>query len=276
MAIALDQALKNFSDITPDYRMFAESKDKCRTCSIYNHYCQVVQSEGNASNPTFMFIGEAPGSDEVTHSKPFIGRAGQRLRHELRKYPSVFNKKTTILTNTICCRPPNNKFPNKDGEYSLFKKGKTRPVSHTKVVLACTDQWLKKEIEILSPKVIITLGAQALYYVREQRGISDLHGNWFFMPKYRAWTYATYHPSYVLRCANDSLKKHVVTEFEKDIRILAETWSEIISSDRRMQMSEVEWKHVKAVETCASFGILKDQAIEVDDDLSFFDLSIKA
>lgn len=199
LPILLEQ---NFTSITDDYERFAREKDGCRQCSVYGHYKQVVQSEGNAENPTVMIVGEAPGREEAEKGRPFIGKAGKRLRKSLYRHKDILNSKTTILSNTMACRPLNNKFPQTD-EPSLCKK-----------------TWLEREIEILKPDIMVLLGNQALNQVRGVTGITKHRGEWEYIDQYDLTTFATYHPSYVMRCEN-GMNKDVGTDFEKDIDKLA-------------------------------------------------------
>lgn len=229
---------RNFSSMSEEYSKFAVQKDLCRSCSIYNEYKQNSQSEGNASNPTFMFIGEAYGKDEQEEVRPFIGRAGQRLRNELRKY-KIFNKNSCILSNVLGCRPKDNKFP------SLYEKHilKYSPSTGKDVVEFCSRQWLFQEISILKPKVIVTLGAVPLQYVRQEKGITEHRGSWKFLDRFQCWSLATYHPSYVLRCENDDSKSHIVLDFERDIKTVSEEWANLVSNDQRMQVPSHEWNN---------------------------------
>lgn len=248
---------RNFTNITHEYDKFARSKDACRKCSLYDCYKQVGQSEGNAKNPIFMLVGEALGADEVEQVRPFIGRAGQRLRQELRKYPKTFSRETSIITNVLACRPKNNVFPRdsegpyyiKDGE----RQGKS--VGGREIVNFCATSWLRKEIALLQPKVIITLGSKALDYVRGDSGIGAHRGNWKFLGAYRAWSLATYHPSYVLRCQNDDDKFFVVEDFENDIKKIAQSWMQVVHGDPRMQMSPEEWQRERSLNIAAEKGL---------------------
>lgn len=217
---------RNYSSISDDYKKFATEKSQCQACSLFSHYSQVCQSEGNASNPTFVFVGESPGSEEVSNVRPLIGRSGQILRAELRKYPKVFTKQNTLLTNVLQCRPPNSVFPEGNGMWTT-KPGNAVCVHKdaSSVVNHCVNKWLKKELGILKPKIIVTLGKQALRYVRgENIGITEYRGSWKFLAQYNAWCFATYHPSYVLRCQDDANKQYVKNEFEQDFQKLATSW----------------------------------------------------
>ena len=216
----------NFKAISVEYLTLAEEKDKCQACKIYNHYKCVVPSEGNAKNPTFMFVGESPGRVEVDERRPFIGPAGQLLREYLRQFG--FNKKNTILTNVIPCRPENNKFP-----------------TDVTIVNDCVFRWLYKEIEILRPKFIITCGSPALKAIRRSQGVSMSvganRGRWDFVNRFRAFTLATWHPSYVLRCQNDENKQTVLIEFKNDLEKVSKEWL-YLYSDKRLYMSLKEQK----------------------------------
>ncbi len=235
-----DVISRNFPIISDEYEKFALKKDKCRKCEMYAHYKQVGMSEGNAKDPTFMFIGESLGKDEVAQNRPFIGLAGQRLRSELRKYPDVFKRDTMLVSNVLPCRPLNNKFPGSDKSY---------------IVTNCVDLWLKKEIALLRPKVIVALGAQALKFVRGDWGITANRGEWKFLPEYRAWSLATFHPSYVIRNQNSG-DQHIVDFFEQDIKNIATTWYTVVGSDERMTMSDEEWAREKAFNTSVDMGLI--------------------
>ena len=193
---------RNFSLCSSEYKQFALQKDGCKACSIYDHYKQIIQSEGNAKDPLIMIIGEAPGRDEVEQVRPFIGQAGQLLRETLKKHRDIFNKHTTFITNVIACRPLDNKFPTS-----------TEPQ-------LCCDSWLFKEIAMLKPRVIVCLGNTPLKYVMQETGITKQRGKWKQMDRYNARAFATFHPSYVMR-AQRSKDQSTVDTFEKDFADLA-------------------------------------------------------
>ena len=247
---------RNFPIITPEYEAFAMSKDQCRKCSLFDHYKQVVQSEGNAKNPIFMFIGEAPGNDEKEQCRPFIGRAGQALRQQLRKYPKVFRRDTVLLSNILACRPLNNAFPTLITEYGQKWKGyEISPLQgENKEVQTCSDSWLKKEIELVSPKIIIALGSHALRIIRGQNGITNNRGKWKFLYPYKAWSFATYHPSYAMRCKNSD-KNHIFIQFQQDIGDLAVTYPTMLS-DARYNINHEQYKRQTAIEAATQLGLI--------------------
>lgn len=251
---------RNFPKISGDYHKFACEKDECRCCSIYEHYNQVGQSEGNAKNPTFMFIGESLGQDEVAQVRPFVGRAGQRMRSELRKHKPTFNRNTCLVSNVLSCRPLGNKFPGGVNAkvYWHLIDGKQKASNGRGVVSYCADLWVMREIKLLKPKVIVIVGGQALEFIRGERGITAARGEWKFLAEHKAWSFAIFHPSYVLRCENSPEKEYVADLFEQDIKKIAETWRSTVENDPRMQMPDEEFERVKALEFCIDKRMVKD------------------
>lgn len=257
--ISLDVVLnRNFTNLTKEYKKFAIEKSNCKQCSIFDCYKQVGQSEGNVNNPTFMFVGESLGKDESEQVRPFIGKAGQRLRQELRKHQN-FTKQTTIISNILSCRPKDNVFPkDQNGPFYLHLKDGPTEVSAEKIVKTCTESWLFREIKLLKPKVIVTLGSVPLKYIRKETGITDKRGSWKFLPEFRAWSIATYHPSYVLRCENDKSKQFVAEQFEKDIEQISSKTFAIVNGDKRMSFSDPEWQDYLALVKAFDLGIIKE------------------
>lgn len=206
MALSLPVVLaSNFNGTNKAYAKFAASKDSCRQCLLFNTYQQVVQSEGNIEAPIFMIVGEAPGVDEVEQGRPFVGQAGQRLRQTLRKYIDVFNVTTTLISNILPCRPENNKFP-----------------QNPHLVTHCRDDWLVPEVEMVKPKILITLGGTPLRYLLGLDRITANRGQWLPVQvgNVQLWAFPTYHPSYVIRCER-SKQVDVVQSFEDDFAQIA-------------------------------------------------------
>jgi uracil-DNA glycosylase len=145
---------------------------------------QVVFGVGNP-NADLMFVGEAPGADEDIQGVPFVGRAGQLLT----KIIEAINLKRedVYIANVIKCRPPQNRNPEPDE-------------------IDTCEPFLFRQIDIIKPKVIVTLGkfaAQCL--LRTEDPISRLRGRIF---DYRdAKLVPTFHPAYLLR--NPASKREV-------------------------------------------------------------------
>jgi uracil-DNA glycosylase len=113
---------------------------RCKDCDLARHRTKVVPGEG-AENASLLFIGEAPGWHEDQQGRPFVGPAGQFLEQLL---ASISLKRNQVyIANVIKCRPPGNRDP-MPGE-----------------IQACS-KWLDRQISLLSPKIIITLGRYSM------------------------------------------------------------------------------------------------------------------
>lgn len=202
------------------YQAFEEAKLQCKNCTIGNAYNCVVPSDGCKSNPTVLIVGEAPGKDEVYFRKPFVGEAGKLLRSTLNQFG--YNKNNSLITNTIPCRPQNNKFP-----------------IDVELVNNCVRSWLKREIEITKPQYMLLVGATPTKYLLGLTGITRLRGDWYNFPDADHPINAisgdevdttmncilcmpTYHSSYVLRKQYMDIGKEIKECFINDIKSVAE------------------------------------------------------
>src|SRR5205085_5204562 len=105
-----------------------------------------VYGVGNP-NADLMFIGEAPGRDEDLKGEPFVGRAGQLLTDIIKAM--TLTREQVYIANVIKCRPPENRNPEPD------ELEECRP-------------FIRRQIEIIKPKVIVTLGRFALQSLMER------------------------------------------------------------------------------------------------------------
>jgi len=187
--------------ITSDYEEFNKRKLKCRDCEIGLIYDKVVPSEGNRHDPKFVIIGEAPGADEVKQERPFVGKAGQLLREHLREIG--FNRKNTMITNVLPCRPEKNKFP-----------------SNSEIIEKCMKKWLLEELLLVDPKVIILLGSKPLLYVLGvEEGISKVRGTKYYIDESKnILCIPTFHPSYVMRMRGSEDGDKIVNLFNSDLK----------------------------------------------------------
>jgi DNA polymerase len=157
----------------------------CVRCSLSSSRKNVVCGEGSI-NANLMFVGEAPGFDEDIQGRPFVGEAGKLLTSLIEKMG--FTREEVYITNTVKCHPPQNRDPKEEE------------------ILACSD-YLKKEIELISPKVIMTLGKIATYTLKGMVGkvkdiqISKIRGNVFYYDNIPV--IPTFHPAYLLRNRKD-------------------------------------------------------------------------
>lgn len=156
----------------------------CVKCKLSKSRTQVVYGVGNP-NADLMFIGEAPGHDEDVKGEPFVGRAGQLLTDIIKAMK--LTRDDVYIANVIKCRPPENRNPEPDE-------------------LEACRPYIRRQVEIIQPKVIVTLGKFALQSLTEKAyGISAVRGKWLEYEGVRVMP--TYHPAYLLR--TPSAKKDV-------------------------------------------------------------------
>ena len=127
----------------------------CVRCPLHRGRTNVVFGNGNA-DADLMFVGEAPGHHEDLQGLPFVGRAGQLLDQLLGEIG--LSRRDVFVCNTVKCRPPGNRDPQPDE------------------IDACRP-YLQRQIELIEPKVICTLGNFATKLLtRSNRGITGVHG----------------------------------------------------------------------------------------------------
>jgi uracil-DNA glycosylase len=162
----------------------------CVRCRLATERTQVVVGCGNRS-ADLMFVGEAPGRDEDLEGFPFVGRAGKLLTDIITAMQ--LRRDEVYIANVIKCRPPGNRNPEPDE-------------------LEACRPWIDRQIELVSPRVIVTLGkfaAQSL--LGRGVAISAVRGAWHSYGSVRVMP--TYHPAYLLR--TPSAKKDVWQDMQK-------------------------------------------------------------
>ena len=105
-----------------------------------------------------MLIGEGPGKNEDEQGRPFVGRAGDLLDELLNEVG--LSREDVFITNVVKCRPPDNRDPKKDE-------------------IETCNPYLKRQINLIEPKVIATLGNHATKTLIGKTGISTIHGDEF-------------------------------------------------------------------------------------------------
>ncbi len=156
-------------------------------CSLKRTAKSLCFARGSAEAKVMM-IGEAPGRDEDLQGKPFVGRAGQLLDRMLAAIG--FGETEVYITNTVYWRPPGNRTPTPEE------------------VEACAP-FLARQIELLSPKVLVLLGgAAAKTILGTNEGIMRLRGKWltYACAIDEVPVLATLHPAYLLR--NPAAKRY--------------------------------------------------------------------
>lgn len=128
----------------------------CTSCPLAAGRLIAVPGDGNPTSE-ILFVGEGPGQKEDQTGHPFVGAAGKFLDELLAAIGKA--RADVFVTNVVKCRPPGNRDPEPNE------------------ITTCTDLYLWKQIEAISPKLIVTLGrhSMGLFLPPEQR-ISQVHG----------------------------------------------------------------------------------------------------
>ncbi len=137
-----------------DLRQVARAIHDCARCPLHQGRSRAVPGEG-PTNAQIMFIGEGPGFNEDKQGRPFVGAAGQFLEELL--HGIGFKRDEVFITNVVKCRPPNNRDP------------------EAEELAACTG-YLDRQVELIDPKVIVTLGRFSMYRYFPGASITRIHG----------------------------------------------------------------------------------------------------
>ena len=186
----------------------------CRDCEeLARTRTQTVPGEG-PEKPQIVFIGEAPGYHEDQQGRPFVGQAGQFLEQLLN---SIGLKRSDVyICNVIKCRPPNNRDP-------------------LPIEIKNCQKWLDQQLELLSPKMIVTLGRYSLARFFPGEPISKVHGK--ARKQDNIIYFAMYHPAAALH--QQSLRQTIEADMLKIPPLLAqvEPVEEVKKEDKPEQLS---------------------------------------
>lgn len=153
----------------------------CTRCRLHETRTQAVPGEGEASTEV-VFVGEGPGMNEDRVGRPFVGRAGDLL---VRMLGSIgWRREDVYITNVVKCRPPANRDPEPDE-------------------IAACQPYLRRQLEVLDPSLVVTLGRHSMGRFMPGARISQAHGT--MRPAdpetgaRDALVFAMYHPAAALR-----------------------------------------------------------------------------
>lgn len=179
--------------------------DKCRKCPLGESRLNCVFGEG-AADADIIFVGEGPGYDEDHKGQPFIGRAGQLLTKIIEAME--YTRESVYIANIVKCHPM------KDPS-DPHKRANDRPPTIDEME-ACRP-YLNMQLEIIKPKVIITLGASSTKgLLNTEESISTIRGQ--FKEYKGIKLMPTYHPAALLR--NPKLKRFVWDDMKKVMAFL--------------------------------------------------------
>ncbi len=177
-------------------------------CAGYfcDRYEKLVFGEGKEENPVLMLVGEAPGEQEALQGRPFVGKAGKNLDAFLQTLG--LRREEIYITNVVKIRP---------SKISPAGRVVNRPPSREEK--AVFTPWLMREIGIVRPSAIVTLGNVALQAFVDDV-IGNRHGQWSNVQMDDALSlplFALYHPASIIY--NASLKQ----TYADDLRLLKQT-----------------------------------------------------
>lgn len=161
----------------------------CPDCALSGIRTRAVPGEG-AVKASILFIGEAPGWHEDQLGRPFVGPAGKFLDELLSL--AILKRPEVFITNIVKCRPPSNRDP-LPGEIQACKK------------------YLDRQIELMDPKIIVTLGRYSLARFFPNETISKIHGKALKLDSRTC--IAMYHPAAALH--QPGLRKAIEDDFKK-------------------------------------------------------------
>ena len=165
----------------------AQRISACTDCPLSKTRTKAVPGQGPA-NAEIMMIGEGPGFHEDRQGLPFVGPAGKFLDQLITS--AGLDRKEVFITNVVKCRPPNNRDP-LPGEISACRKH------------------LDKQIELIDPKVVVTLGRYSMARFLAKQTIGKVRGSTKSVEG--RLIYPMYHPAAALH--NYSLKKVIEEDF---------------------------------------------------------------
>jgi uracil-DNA glycosylase len=142
------------SDLKAQLEALAAEVRACTNCGLAAGRIKAVPGEG-PHNAELMLIGEGPGFNEDKQGRPFVGASGQFLTELIAK--AGYKREEVFIANVVKCRPPNNRDPLPEE------------------ISAC-GKFLDRQIEIINPKVIVTLGRFSMAKYFPGAKISAIHG----------------------------------------------------------------------------------------------------
>jgi uracil-DNA glycosylase family 4 len=154
----------------------------CTKCRLHETRTLAVPGEGDPETEV-VFVGEGPGRDEDAQGRPFVGESGRLLTRLIGSLG--WGRDEVYITNVVKCRPPGNRDPQPDE------------------IAACAG-YLQRQLDVLDPALIVTLGRFSLGSFRPGDRIGAVHGTTRpAASREDALAFAMYHPAYAVRDKNN-------------------------------------------------------------------------
>ncbi|MFZ5647559.1 MAG: uracil-DNA glycosylase [Bacillota bacterium] len=167
---------------------------QCRKCPLGLERINAVRDTGDPRTAAVVFVGEAPGSNEIKHGIPFAGEAGKKLNIYLSM--AGLTRSDVYITNVVRCRPTAN-------------GGRRNRTPGAREIPVCGG-WVIRELEIISPGTVVTLGNIALKWLcGKQYTIGECHGQIIEAGRFNV--YPMYHPAAAIY--NRELENLIRAEF---------------------------------------------------------------
>ena len=191
----------------------------CEGCDLFRCATQTVFGDGPAG-ARVLFVGEQPGDQEDRAGKPFVGPSGAMLDATLEKVG--IDRRAVYVTNAV-------------KHFKFKQRGKRRIHSKpsARQVAACKP-WLKAEVEVIRPDVIVALGATAAqamlgsdFKVTQRRGEAVRGTPWGPV------VIATVHPSSLLRAPDEESRRRAIAAFEEDFRAIRKQMDQLKGRGKR-------------------------------------------
>ena len=187
---------RNLLELPNSLQTLKQQAQNCHLCSLSKGRNHVVFGEGN-KQADIMFIGDVPLEIEDNAGAIFLGRGGEMLTAMIEKVLNL-SREQVYITNLLKCHP-------------LLSKGVHESEFHT------CKAYLFKEIELVNPKVIVTLGERAYHYLTNDfTALKEVRGTVIQKEGYSV--VPTYHPNFLLK--NPSFKREVFLDLKRVKKLL--------------------------------------------------------
>jgi DNA polymerase len=192
---------------TPDWQGLHDAAAVCKNCDLWERGTQTVFGEGR-STAKIIFVGEQPGNDEDLKGKPFVGPAGRLLDRALEE--AGIDRRLAYFTNVV-------------KHFKWEPRGKRR--IHAKpnaVEIAACLPWLRAELELIHPQVLVCLGATAAQALLGRQFRVTAERGKFVESALAPYVMATVHPSSILRAPDEQKRHEEMRKFIADLGHVAE------------------------------------------------------
>ncbi|HEY1366414.1 MAG TPA: UdgX family uracil-DNA binding protein [Gaiellaceae bacterium] len=190
----------------PTLEALREAAAGCRACPLWERATQTVFGEGT-QRAEVLFVGEQPGDQEDRAGRPFVGPAGRVLDEALEA--AGIDRRLAYVTNAV-------------KHFKWEPRGKRR--IHAKPSwseLTACHPWLEAELEVVSPRVLVCLGASAAQALLGRQFRVTQHRGEFLDSDLAEYVTATIHPSAILRQRDDESRRKEFEAFTEDLRAVA-------------------------------------------------------